>query len=208
MTPMADPLAYLVPPTDFADFGCTYTALFDITTTDTTLDPDVYCGGIRISMSANVIFNPGNYTIGGRGLEISGSGIVEGTGVMFYLLPTTTGIPVHRHLGPSKTVHFAGSANVTLSAPTSGDYEGVLIWQDAATPNDLLAVFNGGPDLELNGVLYFPNNPVRFAGNGDPGGATSIVARTVYITGNANFGSNPETTLFGPNGGSGISLVQ
>ncbi len=133
---------------------------------------------------------------------------MTGDGVMFYLLPTTTGIPVHHHLQPQKTVHFAGSANITLSAQTSGDYKDVLIWQDAATPNDLLAVFNGGASMELNGVLYFPNNPVRFAGNGDPGGATSIVARTVYITGNANFGSNPETTLFGPNGASGISLVQ
>ncbi len=133
---------------------------------------------------------------------------MTGDGVMFYLLPTTTGIPFHHHQGPGKTVHFAGSADITLSAQTSGDYKDVLIWQDAATPNDLLIVFNGGPDLELNGVVYAPNNPVRFAGNGDPGGATSIVARTVYITGNANFGSNPETALFGPGGGSGISLVQ
>ncbi len=69
-------------------------------------------------------------------------------------------------------------------------------------------MFNGGPDLELNGVLYFPNNPVRFAGNGDPGCATRIVARTVYMTGNANFASNPDTVLSGPNGSSGISLVQ
>ncbi len=62
--------------------------------------------------------------------------------------------------------------------------------------------------LLLNGVLYFPNNHVQFAGNGDPGGATSIVARTVYFTGNANLGSNPSTKTFGPGGGSGISLVQ
>ncbi len=182
--------------------------LFDVTTHNTTLDPDVYCGGIRIATSENVIFNPGNYTIGGRGMEIAGSGTVTGDEVMFYLLPTTTGIPVHHHLGPAKIIHFAGAANITLSAPTSGDYEGVLFYQDPATPSDLLVVFNGGADMELNGVLYFPNNPVRFAGNGDPGGATSIVARTVEITGNANFGSNPETVLFGPNGGSGISLVQ
>ncbi len=206
MAPMPDPLAYLNPPTDYADDGCTYTALYEVTT-DTTLDSGVYCGGINIHDTANVTFNPGNYTVGGSGLEITGSGIVTGDGVMFYLQPTAL-IPFHHHQGPGKTVHFAGSADITLSAPDSGDYKDVLIYQDPATPSDLLAVFNGGADLELNGVLYFPNNPLRFAGNGDPGGATSIVARTVYITGNANFGSNPETTLFGPNGGSGISLVQ
>ncbi len=62
--------------------------------------------------------------------------------------------------------------------------------------------------MALDGVLYAPNNHIRFAGNGDPGGATSIVARTVEFTGNANLGSNPLTKTFGPGGASGISLVQ
>ncbi|MEE9296253.1 MAG: TadG family pilus assembly protein [Phycisphaerae bacterium] len=207
MTPMADPLAYLSPPTDFDDDGCTYTALVEVTT-DTTLSPGVYCGGISISDTANVDFEPGNYTVGGEGLEISGSGAVTGDEVMFYIAPTATGIPFHHHQGPGKTVHFAGSANITLSAPTSGDYKDVLIWQDAGVSSDLELVFNGGADMELNGVLYAPNHQLRFAGNGDPGGATSIVARTVELTGNANFGSNPETALFGPGGAGGISLVQ
>ncbi len=55
---------------------------------------------------------------------------------------------------------------------------------------------------------YFPNNHVQFSGNGDPGGATSIVARKVEYTGNANLGSNPLTKTFGAGGASGISLVQ
>ncbi len=69
-------------------------------------------------------------------------------------------------------------------------------------------MFNGDASLELNGVLYFPNNHVRFAGNGDPGGAASIVARTVTFTGDANLGSNPLTKTFGAGGASRISLVQ
>ena len=204
MAPIADPMDYLGPPS-YA--GCDYPALVEVTT-DTTLSPGVYCGGIDIHDIANVEFEPGIYIVDGRGLEITGSGIVEGNGVTFYFPPTVTGIPFHHHRGPGKTVHFAGSANITLTAPDSGDYKDVLIWQDAATPSDLIAVFNGGADLELNGVLYFPNNPLRFAGNGDPGGATSIVARTVDFTGNANFGSNPLTKLFSAGGASGISLVQ
>jgi len=204
---MADPLAYLNPP-PYAPppAGCDHVALVEVTT-DTTLDPGVYCGGIRIYKNANVVFNPGTYIVDGRGLEIVGSGIVTGDEVTFYFPPTLTGIPGQGQQ-PDQSVHFAGSGNITLSAPTSGDYEDILFYQDANAPSDIVALFNGGADMELNGVLYFPNNPLRFAGNGDPGGATSIVARTVYITGNANFGSNPETAMFGPGGGSGISLVQ
>ena len=206
MTPMADPLAYLTPPTDFEDDGCDEDELVEVTS-NTTLSPGVYCGGIHIYGSANVEFEPGNYTVGGSGLEIDGSGAVTGDEVMFYLQPTAV-IPFHHHRGPGKTVHFAGSANITLSAPDSGAYKDVLIYQDPATPSDRDLVFSGGANLELNGVLYAPNNLIRFAGNGDPGGATSIVARTAYFTGNANFGSNPATKMFGPGGASGISLVQ
>jgi hypothetical protein len=201
MAPISDPLDYLNPPTDN---GCDHFGLIEVTT-DTVLDPGVYCGGIYIHQSPIVDFNPGEYVIKGRGLEIVGSGLVTGDEVMFYLDPTTAGIP---DTNPPKSVHLAGSAQITLSAPTSGDYEDVLMYQDPNSPSDLINVFNGGADMELNGALYFPSNQVRFAGNGDPGGATSIVARTMNFTGNANLGSNPLTKTFGAGGAGGISLVR
>ncbi len=68
-------------------------------------------------------------------------------------------------------------------------------------------MFNGGADTTLDGVLYFPNNPVEFSGNADPGGAVSIIGRTVKFTGNSNLGSNPDTRLFGSGGAGGGSLV-
>ena len=145
------------------------------------------------------------YIVGGSGLEITGSGFVEGNGVTFYLPPTVKGMKQGKSI---TSLHLAGSATITLSAPTSGVYKDILFYQDAGSPPNFLNTFNGGADTKLNGVLYFPNNPVRFSGNGDPGGATSIVARTVFFTGNANLGSNPNTKTFGPGGASGISLVQ
>ena len=84
----------------------------------------------------------------------------------------------------------------------------MLFYQDGNTPNNFVNKFNGGADMELDGVLYAPNNNISFSGNGDPGGATSIVARTVTFTGNANLGSNPLTKTFGAGGAGGISLVQ
>jgi len=118
MKTMDDPLEYLTPPDDYEDDGCTFPALVEVTT-DTTLDPGVYCGGIHIYGSANVTFNPGNYVVDGGGLEIYGSGAVAGDEVTFYIEPAAV-IPFHHHQGPGKTVHFAGSANITLSAPDSG----------------------------------------------------------------------------------------
>ena len=136
-----------------------------------------------------------------------GNATVTGDEVMFYFSPDITGVPGQGQ-APATTVHLAGTADITLSAPTSGEYKDVLFYQDGNTPDHFTNVFNGNADTELNGVLYFPNNNVSFSGNGDPGGATSIVARTVNFTGNANLGSNPATKTFGPGGASGISLVQ
>ena len=200
MEQMDDPLDYLEPP---EDNGCDYNTLVEVTV-DTILSPGVYCGGIDINGGPIVDFLPGEYILKGAGLSITGNGTVTGDEVMFYVDPTTTGILPDA----LQSVHLAGTADITLSAPTSGDYEDVLFYQDASSPPDLIAVFNGSADTALNGVLYFPNNPVRFSGNGDPGGATSIVARTVTFTGNANLGSNPATKTFGPGGANGISLVQ
>ena len=199
MDPIADPMDYLNPPTDN---GCDHNALVEVET-DTVLDPGVYCGGIAIFGGPIVDFNPGEYIIKGEGLSITGNAIVTGDEVMFYLSPDITGIS-----STNQTIHMAGTTQITLSAPTSGEYEDVLFYQDGNTPNNFVNKFNGGADMELNGVLYAPNNNISFSGNGDPGGATSIVARTVTFTGNANLGSNPLTKTFGPGGASGISLVQ
>ena len=199
--PMADPLASLPPP---VDSGCDYTALFEVST-DTVLAPGVYCGGIYIYGGGIVDFLPGEYVLKGRGLEIGGNGDVTGDGVMFYIDPTATGIPGS---SPPKTISLAGGPNITFSAPTSGVYEDVLFFQDSATPANYVNKFNGNAITELNGILYFPSTEVQFSGNGDPGGATSIIGRMVTFTGNASLGGNAGTRLFGGDGASGISLVQ
>ncbi len=198
--PMNDPMDYLSPP---EDLGCNHVAVFEVTV-DTDLDPGVYCGGIDINGGPIVDFKPGEYILKGEGLSITGNATVTGDEVMFYLDPTTTGILPDE----LQSVHLAGTADIQLSAQTSGEYKDVLFYQDANSPGNLVAKFNGSADSELNGILYFPNNAVEFSGNADPGGAVSIIARTVKFTGNTNLGSNPLTKSFGPGGASGISLVQ
>ncbi len=199
--PIDDPLEYL---DDLDDDDCDYVAVVEVTI-DTVLDPGVYCGGIDINGGPIVDFTPGEYIIKGDGLSITGNSIVTGDEVIFYFSPDITGIP---GTDPPQTIHMAGTTDITLSAPTSGEYEDVLFYQDGNTPDNFVNKFNGGADMELNGVLYAPNNNISFSGNGDPGGATSIVAGRVFFTGNANLGSNPLTKTFGPGGASGISLVQ
>ena len=78
---------------------------------------------------------------------------------------------------------MAGTSNVTLSAPTSGTYKDVLIFLDENLPTDFEAKYLGGAQMELNGIIYAPSIGVKFAGNSDGGGSTSIIARTEEFTG-------------------------
>ncbi|MDH4201751.1 MAG: PEP-CTERM sorting domain-containing protein [Phycisphaerae bacterium] len=143
-----------------------------------TLQPGYYPGGIDIA-GGNVTLLPGIYQIGGdmygRGLHITG-GNVYADQVMFHML--------------DGGVDVRGNAQMTLSAPTSGDYEGISIFQSRTNYND--SEINGAGGLDLTGKLYFPNNHLSLAGYGDTIGS-QIIADTVDIGGNGliNIPYNP-----------------
>ncbi len=189
MPAIADPLADLAPP---PYSGCDETDLVDVTE-DTKLHPGVYCGGIQIHEDAVVEFDKGVYVLEGVGLHITGDTVVTGDEVTFYLDPDTVGISGKGKWAGTKSVHIAGTSDVTLSAPTSGDYEGVLFYQDRGSDPNLENVLNGTSGLSLTGTLYFPNNHLKYAGNTEFGGAewTSIVARTIEFVGTSYRGGKP-----------------
>lgn len=141
----------------------------------TTLSPGRYCGGMQLK--GNVTLQPGVYIVSGGTLQINANASVAGSGVTFYL----TG---------GARVQMNGTADISLTAPTSGTYEGILFYAD---PNSVgtTATFNGTANSSLIGSLYFPTQPVDMRGDfGGSGGCTRIVARTVEIGGNASFNSD------------------
>ncbi|MGB0670971.1 MAG: pilus assembly protein TadG-related protein [Rhodospirillales bacterium] len=140
-----------------------------------TLNPGRYCGGL--SMKRIMTLNPGIYVIDGGDLSIVSGAQVAGTGITFFL---TNGAKLS----------IAGTASVTVSAPTSGTYAGVLAYVDRDDP-DANHIVNGNSSTVLNGAIYAPSAEVRFAGsNSTGGGCTQIVAKTVQITGDSGLGAN------------------
>ena len=101
-------------------------------------------------------------------------------------------------------IKFAGTSSVTLSAPTSGDYEAILFYQDRDTPSKFVNLFEGGADMALTGVIYAPNTSVKFAGNTEASGSayTNIIARRVEFTGTSYLGQDSTaagfSSIFGP----------
>ena len=202
MPAISDPLADLDPP---AIPPCDYSSLVDIDV-NTTLSPGYYCGGIEIHDTAEVEFAPGMYILDGVGLQITGNSRVRGDELTIYFPPTVTGDDPPGPT-PPRSLLIAGTTDVQLSAPTSGYYEGILFYQDRNASPDIQNLLTGDANMELEGLFYFPNNPVKFAGNTDVEGSDwiSIIARTVEFVGNSNLYQDLSEVAYSP-GAAFVSL--
>lgn len=116
--------------------------------------PGVYCS-IQVT-NKNVTFDPGVYVIKGQfnltssatakitpGMENSGIG-----GVMFYLA------------GNNSTFKITSSAKIKLTAPKSGPYMGILMWNPTANAAD--HDYGGHSESELEGAIVSPLTGVQF----------------------------------------------
>ncbi|MBA4118591.1 MAG: hypothetical protein C0514_06845 [Candidatus Puniceispirillum sp.] len=196
-----DPLSGLPLPTYS---GCSQTNFSSKTTQ--TINPGVYCGGMKLNAKANVTMNPGVYIINGGSLDINGQAELTGSGVTF-VLTSSTGNDY-----PSVTIN--GGADVNLSAPTSGTYAGILFYSDRRAPA-MTQKFNGGSNNAFEGILYFPTQSLEFSGNSSSqscGRSSSrsclrTISLDLTVTGNSYFGTNCSST-FKVSVPGGVSLVE
>jgi hypothetical protein len=170
-----NPLKALEMPTIGA---CDHTGLLTITK-DTTLNPGVYCGGIDFTNKSSFL-NPGTYIMVGGGLSVRTSGVIIGYEVTLVNTIDTTGV---YNFGP---FDFGTGCKATLTAPTSGYFEGILMFQDPLAPANVTNTFacasDDGP--ELTGTLYFPTQTIYFDGSNS--GTTiigSVIAKNVEVSG-------------------------
>ncbi len=185
-----DPLAGRVGPPSYS--GCDHTDEVHVTT-DTTLYPGVYCGGIQINSSPIVNFEPGLYVVGGTGLQITGSAKVTGEKVTFYLEPLAGTVRGNTKV----SLDVAGTTTVDLSAPELGAYAGILFYQDRNTASKVISKLVGGTDMSLTGALYFPNTELKFAGGSEVTiDEMMIIARQMEFVGNSDVNGEPGGPLF------------
>jgi hypothetical protein len=158
-----DPLAHLTAP---AVGACDHSdTRFKNATA--TLSPGVYCGGITLDTNSDVTFLPGTYILKGGGLDIGPSVDARGTGIMFYNT-AATGYAF-------QPITIKASANVTFSAPTTGSYAGILIFQDRSINSTLGNELAGGSDTILDGSIYMPSGILDFSGGSDAALHYSII---------------------------------
>jgi len=186
-TAVADPFASMDPPTVGS---CDYTGPV-VVTTNTTLNPGVYCGGIITSGTQTITLNPGLYTIK-SGITESGSPTFNGTGVTLYF--KTGGIT------------GSGSGTFNLTAPTSGTWQGVVLYEDRANTSGI--TLSGSTGTQVNGLVYMPKGNLTYSGySGTSGVITTLVVNALTFSG-TSYIQQAATTAYGGGGGCPVKLIE
>lgn len=188
MVAQRDPFAYLPDPTisQSPNNG-------DVRSNQTrNLTPGVY-RGMDIQGTANLA--PGTYFIDGRsqgnnqnknlGFNVGAQGVVNGTGVTIVL--TMSNAPATGTSNLVAGMNINGGATLKLTAPNTGDYKGMLFYQDRrATRLGEVVQLNGNSSSVLQGAIYIPQNQITF--NGTTGMNTNclqLVGQRLVFSGNS-----------------------
>jgi hypothetical protein len=169
-----NPLAYLQMPA--VPSGCTYTNK-TVTTTES-LSPGTYCGGLTVqNATGRANLAPGNYFMVGGGLTVQSSGTISGTGVTII----NTFAAGYSYRG----FNLQSSGIINLSAPTSGDLAGILLFEDpASAPANAVNDIHSGSGSTIVGSFYLPAHKTIFGSASSTTITGGIVAKQLEIKNN------------------------
>ena len=153
----------------------------NVTVTGTTsLSPGTYCGNLRVNANATVTFEPGEYVIDGGDLNILGNTDVSGEDVTI-IMTASDGVSYGN-------LNLSGNSDLLLSAPTSGDFSGVLFFQDPSAPVDGTNSITGSSDFDVTGAFYFPSQEIAFSGSSDINvSCVQLIGLKVSFSGSSDF---------------------
>lgn len=145
--------------------------------------PDISCGSTTAEVSGNTMspgnwtgafppsgvttLNPGTYCVNGN-FRVNAGEHLTGSEVTIFM--------------QSGDIDWNGSGEVDLSAPTSGDLAGMLIFAPMSNTNTMR--FNGNADTTLSGTVFMPAAPLVYNGTGNlQPSHIQLIAYTIELTG-------------------------
>jgi hypothetical protein len=141
---ISDPFAGKLPAVTVG--ACTYNnKVFD--PGSVTLNPGVYCGSTNFNGNGTLTLNPGLYIVKGGAMTFNSGWTVTGNGVTFYLVDQNA------------TLTFNGNVSATLSAPTTGTYANILMYEPNGLSTTNLPI-NGTSASSYTGLMYLPSRNV------------------------------------------------
>lgn len=167
-----------------------------------TLSPGCYRG---MTLKGTVNLSPGVYYIDSGDLLIESQAIVSGTGVTF-VLTSSNAVSNPSSVG---NLAIAGGATLNLTAPTSGEYAGILLYQDRRA-NLATNYLRGSSSSVVEGAFYMPAQHLVVEGSaGMDMKCLRLVARQATFAGNGGLSNDcPSDRSFRDFDGIAIKVVE
>ena len=155
-----------------------------------TINPGLYAGGMFIEAAAAIDLAPGTYYVVNGDFSVASTATVtcrtcDGTGGVTIVLTTTT--------ASVGKVQILPGAAVSLQAPKAGSFSGLLFVQDRLAASAGITqpdnALNGGPSMNLTGLLYFPSSSVALRGN-PQANCTVLIAKRIVIDGTSRLSTS------------------
>lgn len=136
----------------------------------------------NVDIKGTLNLGAGTYYVDGGSFSVGSQGKVTGAGVTIILTSNNAASQPNS----IATVDMNAGAEISLSAPTSGTYKGVIFYQDRRAQDQQSNKINGNSNAFYQGAFYFPKQQITF--NGTAGMQTDclqIVSRRVTFSGNS-----------------------
>jgi Flp pilus assembly protein TadG len=146
--------------------------------TSVTLNPGTYCGSTNFNGSGTLTLNPGLYIIKSGAMTFNSGWTITGTGVTFYLVDQNA------------TITFNGGVNATLSAPTTGTYANILMFEPPGLSNTNLPI-NGSSGDSFTGLFYLPSRDVTINSVSNVTGNNVTMVFSTLILDKTNWSISP-----------------
>jgi hypothetical protein len=163
-----------------------------------TINPGVY-SQIKLSGTASLTMNPGVYVIAGGGISVTNTASITGVGVMLHVTNSTYPAAGGTFAG----VSFNTTGAVNLSAPATGSYAGVLLFQARSSTKAI--TINGTLAQQFRGTIYATSALLSIAGSTIIRSAMVVnqlqVSGTAQVLGTGVISATPNSMAFSSSAG-------
>lgn len=177
--PLADPFANVTPSP--SDMHCVGSGLDEDTNISAAIASGTNCwSSLTVGSNKSLTLPAGTYYINGGDATIRGNISCTGCTIVLTNQSTASNAAIGQFTANAQS-------DINLTAPTSGTFKGIAIYQDRRAQNsNQTNKVNGGNASIITGALYFPSQQLDYNGNGTTDAqCTMIVARRVYFNGNS-----------------------
>ncbi len=176
---LADPFANVTP--DPNAMNCTNAALDQSTNIAAAIASGTNCWS-SLSVGSNKTLNLGSYAgpvyINGGSVDLKGAFTCTGCTIVLTNKSTATNATIG-------TLSSNAQASNNITAPTSGPYKGLAIYQDRRATGNTDKI-NGGSGSIITGAVYFPSDVLWINGSGSAASLCALlIARRIVFTGNS-----------------------